>query len=170
MLSLRPVQVMVLFVLAVLLICPVGSYANTSTNYSWWPSIDNKKVYWKVTTGHHSWDGCNTHSWHRAFVQNHSIEDSLTVTYRYFHKVTDEANHSRDDEFEGSFSLAAMDAELKNPVSDSRSGWLWPDVSGWLIEGDTYEILSQTKVKFTTSNGQEMGFKSKTRITDFIVQ
>ena len=168
MLSLRTVQAMVLFILAVLLIVAVGSYANTSTNYNWWPSIDNKKVYWKVTTGHHSLDGCNSHSWHRVFVQNHSTEDSLTVTYRYLHEIKDEANDSQDDEFEGSFSLAAMDAQLKNPVSGSREGWLWPDVSGWLETGD-YELQSQTKVKFTTSNGQEMGFKTVTRITNFTV-
>ena len=169
MLSLRPMQAMVLFVLAVLLICPVGSYANTTTNYNWWPSIDDKKVFWKVTTGHHSLDDCNSHSWHRVFVQNHSIEDSLTVTYRYFHEIKNEANQTLDDEFEGTFWLDKMDAELKNPRSGSREGWLWPDVNGWLELGD-YVLKSQTKVKFTASGGGGMEFKSTTRETDFTVQ
>ena len=69
MLSLRPMQAMVLFVLAVLLICTVGSYANhdINTNSGWWPHLDNQQVFWKVTTGEHSWNSSSTYSWHRVF-------------------------------------------------------------------------------------------------------
>jgi hypothetical protein len=166
MLSLRPVQAMVLFVLVVLLICTVGSYANhhdIETNSDWWEAVDGEEVFWKVTTGRHSWDGCNTHSWHRVFIQNHSEHD-LTVEYKYIHKVTNQANDTRGDDLDGDFSVAGGTV----PVSGSREGWLMPEVSGWLEKGQTYKLQSQTKVKFTNDEGEKMEFRSTTMTTSFV--
>ena len=154
MLSLRPVQVMVLFVLAVLLICPVGSYANhdIDTNSGWWPSIDDKQVFWKVTTGEHDWNSSSTYSWHRVFIQNHS-DLGLAVEFRWNHKVKNVGtNDTKTDNSSGGFSVAAGE----DPVSGSREGWLGPDFSGWLVEGDTYEIESKTRVSFENDDGEEM--------------
>ena len=86
MLSIRRLQVMAFTVLAVLLICTVGTYADDrlESRSGRWMS---NKVFWKVTTGHHSWNSYNTHSWHRVYVSNESTIYNLTVDFEWDHKV-----------------------------------------------------------------------------------
>ena len=168
MLSLRRLQAMVLFVLAVLLIGTVGAYANhdLKTNSGWWEDNDGEQVFWKVTTGEHSWNSYNTHSWHRVFIQNHT-EHNLTVEFDWIHEVTKVAtNEIKKDNSHGVFSVASGTF----PVSEAREGWLGPDVSGWLLPG-MYELQSQTKVEFTNdaNPSEAMQKRSVTKTTVFTV-
>ena len=146
MLSLRPVQAMVLFVLAVLLICAVGSYADDriETDDGRWM---NNKVYWDIATGHHSWNSYNTHSWHRVFVRNDSTERNLTVTFWWEHdviKIGANTDATREDNSSGSFSVPKRSGVQEE--GRERIGWLGPNVSGWLVAGN-YKLISRTKVQ-----------------------
>ena len=87
------------------------------------------------------------------------------MEFKYIHKVTNQANNTRGDKFDGDFSVRGGTV----PVSGSREGWLMPEVSGWLEEGKTYELQSQTKVKFTNDEGEKMGFRTVTMTTEFTV-
>ena len=166
MLRLRPMQAMVLTVLAVLLTCAVGTYADDrieSRSGRWM----NKKVFWKVTTGHHSWNSYNTHSWHRVFVSNESTIYNLTVEFWWDHEVVyvDTDDDPETDASSGSFSVSAKTGA--NPESGYREGWLGPDVS--LDEG-RYKLISKTKVKITNDrepHPQTMLPRTVTKTTDF---
>ena len=166
MLGKRRLQVMAFAVLAVLLICTVGTYADDrlESRSGRWMS---NKVFWKVTTGHHSWNSYNTHSWHRVFVTNDSTLYNLTVDFEWDHKVVyvDEDHDPETDASSGSFSVSAKTGV--NPESGSRSGWLGPDVS--LDEG-MYQLISKTKVKITNDRDphpQTMLPRTVTKTTDF---
>ncbi len=172
MLSIRRLQVMVFTVLAVLLTCTVGTYADDrfNTRDGRWM---NKKVFWKISTGHHSWNSYNTHSWHRVFVRNDSTIYNLTVEFWWEHKVVyvdtenDPEPEPETDASSGSFSVSAKTGV--NPESGSREGWLGPDVS--LGEG-MYQLISKTKVKITNDrepHPQTMPTKTVTKETDFMM-
>ena len=127
----------------------------------------NDKVFWKVTTGPHSWNSDNTYSWHRVFVRNDSTIYNLTVEFWWEHEVVyvDEDHDSETDASSGSFSVSAKTGV--NPESGSRSGWLSPDV--FLDEG-RYKLISRTKVKITNDREprpQTMPTKTVTKTTDF---
>ena len=167
MLSLRPMQAMVLTVMAVLLICTVGTYADDrlkSRSGDWM----NKKVFWKVTTGHHSWNSYNTHSWHRVFVTNKSTIYNLTVDFEWDHKVVYVDEDPETDASSGSFSVSAKTGV--NPESGSRKGWLGPDVS--LDEG-RYKLISKTTVTIVNDrepHPQTMLPRTVTKTTDFEIE
>ena len=157
---------MVFTALAALLICTVGAYADDrfNTNDGWWM---NRKVYWKISTGYHSWNNYNTHSWHRVFVRNESTVYNLTVEYWWTHKVVNAETNATiaEDQTDGVFSVSARSGP--NPEGDSREGWLGPDVS---LDRGKYKIVSKTKVKITNDNKprpQTMTTKSVTKTTDF---
>ena len=147
MLSLRPIQAMVLFVLAVLLICTVGSYAEDDRIEAEEGRWMNDKVYWDIATGKHSWNSYNTHSWHRVFVRNDSTIYNLTVTFSWEHKVIKigaNTDATREDNSDGSFSVPARSGVQEE--GRERSGWLGPNVSGWLRTG-SYKLISRTEVQ-----------------------
>ena len=169
MLSLRSVQVMVLFVLTVLLICPVGTYANDnySSDHGWWPSLDDKQVFWKITAGKHSWNIVYTHSWHRVFIQNHSHK-RLNVTWKQFHTVKNvDDGDSRSLKDEDEFWVAAVPEESENPQSYSDEKWLSPSVYGWLEEEDCYEIESKTLMYFENDDGEDLTTQRVRHVTTF---
>lgn len=169
MLRLRPMQAMVLTILAILLICTVGTYADDrlkSISDHWM----NDKVFWKVTTGHHSWNSYNTHSWHRVFVKNDSTIYNLTVDFEWEHEVVyaDEDRDPETDATSGSFSVSTKKGV--NPASGSRKGWLGPDVS---LGAGRYKLISRTKVNITNDKKprpQTMGEKTVTKTTPFEIE
>ena len=167
MLRLRPMQAMVLTILAALLICTVGTYAEDDRFESKKGDWMNKKVRWVISTGHHSWNSYNTHSWHRVFVRNDSTIYNLTVEFWWEHEVVyvDEDHDPETDATSGSFSVSTKKGV--NPASGSRKGWLGPDVS--LGEG-RYKLISKTKMKITNDKKPRpatSGTETVTKTTPF---
>lgn len=147
MLSLRPIQAMVLTILAALLICTVGTYAEDDRLKSRSGKWMNKKVHWVISTGHHSWNSHSTYSWHRVFVRNDSTIYNLTVTFWWEHeviKIGAKTDTTREDNSRGSFSVPARSGAQEE--GRERIGWLGADVSGWLRAGN-YKLISRTKVQ-----------------------
>ena len=169
MLSLRPMQAMILFVLTVLLICPVGTYANDdySSDHGWWPSLNDKQVFWKVSTGKHEWNIVYTYSWHRVFIQNHSHK-TLNVTWERLHTIKNvDDNDARSDKGKDGFGVPAVPDGSDTPQNYSDEKWLSPSVYGWLEEEDCYEIESKTLVSFTNSEGKELTTQRARHVTTF---
>ena len=80
MLSLRPVQAMVLFVLAVLLICVVIVHANANVTSK---EGDFSGAFWKISTGKYKWGACGADSWHRVFIDNDSRFNVIPILTDY---------------------------------------------------------------------------------------
>ena len=136
MLSLRPVQAMVLFVLAVLLICVVIVHANANVTSK---EGDFSGAFWKISTGKYKWGACGADSWHRVFIDNDSrFNVTADWTWTQWIMGADDNEEYRKTTLTGSTFLP-----LENSYYE-KEGWLSND--NGLGDG-RYKIKSSVKLK-----------------------
>ena len=143
MLSLRPAQAMVLFVLAVLLICVVIVHANANVTSK---EGDFSGAFWKISTGKYKWGACGADSWHRVFIDNDSRFD-VTANWTWTQWIMGATNNReyRKTTLTGSVFLDTPRKQKENKVTSyTKEGWLNND--NGLGDG-RYKIKSSVKLK-----------------------
>ncbi len=148
MLSLRPMQAMVLTVLAVLLICAVTGYATHLVH-----DIEDgewKDVDYEIGTGAHWWNHTDTYTHHYMDIENNS-NTWVKLTYKWTHTFKYKTGDLIDRIL---IEDGNPDRRPKIPAGDTYStrGYLNTYVSGG-IEPGTYPLVSTTQIKFKNGNG-----------------
>ena len=149
MLSLRRLQVVALFGLAVLLSSAATGYAEhvSDTEVEW------KNTWAQIATGDHWWTNTDFYSYHYFRVENNHPRLSVWITWRWTLKLkldgktlTSDAAESKEDSI-----------RVRPGRAESRQGTLSANLAGGMDE-EVYQLVSTTEIQLKNASNFRSGW------------